>query len=126
MIRFLGQCLANPADLERLKRAIDKIEKCSHAVAQGMNLADLIGDPANQNALKKVFGEHFSEGIQLLVRTALHDFTSLSFTVHMGIEGERKLGFLHKSAAAWKTFEMVLQVQHQADESGPGILLLNP
>jgi hypothetical protein len=125
MIRFLAQCLAEPSELPRLKRVIEKIERCSGAVAQGVNLADLIGDPANQNALRKTFGEHYSHGLQLLVKTALHDFTSQSFTVQMGIEGERKLGFLHKSAAGWKAFDIVLQIQHQIEGSDPTIVLLN-
>jgi hypothetical protein len=126
MIRFLAQCLVDPAELPRLKQVIGKIEKCSQAVGQGLNLADLISDSANHASLRTAFGDQYEQGLQLLVRTALHSHSSLSFAVHSGIEGERKLGFIHKSAAGWRAFDIVLQIQHLAEGGESGILLVNP
>jgi len=126
-LRFLDHCLTDSAGLTQLRQALDRIEKCRTAVSKKMNLADVLCDPNNQQALATVFGEgEFDVGIQLCLRFGLEGHQAVNFTLTQGIEGRKKIDFIHRTVGGWQQFDAVIAFCLPESEGHHSMVVVNP
>lgn len=121
----LDRCIGDLADLRSLIGGLQKIEKCCTGVAKGHNLADILSDAANRDAiLSSLECADLGVAVQILTKVALADYSTRSVTLRKDISGRKKLDFCYRTLGAWNQFDAVLAVQWPDSEQLP--LLLNP
>lgn len=126
-LKLFDSLLGGRAELRRMQEWLKRVDRCCQAVDQGINLADLLQDPANRKSLESLFGvSNLSIGLQTLVRVALAQHAMKSFTTSFPIEGARKLEFLHRAIGGWRQFDLVFSLQSGGDGEPDGLRLMNP
>ena len=111
-LRFLDPILRSPSDLVRLRAVVDKAEKIVTAVGKGMNLGDILGDPANVDSLGRAVGADFlEEALTLITRLALDNYRVRTITVRRAIDGQKKFEFIHRATSGWKQFHATLMIR---------------
>jgi hypothetical protein len=110
-LRFLDSILKTNENLNQLQNILVKIERCCSAVKANVNLADVIEDRKNFESLSFLFGKdsvHY--GIQLILKLALENYLSKSFSIERSIEKKSQFDALAKAMSSSKEIELVISM----------------
>jgi hypothetical protein len=127
--RILAQNITDRKSLAELRVVLDKIEKCCVATDNSLNLADIVEDRNNKDALIRTFGgEGFDVGIQTVLRLSLQDYATRSFVLNAEISGKIKINYLYNMMKNYKFFDIVMTLMFPSSNSlpAPVIKLINP
>lgn len=111
-LRFLDPIVRSASDLSRLRTFAEKTERILAAVNKGLNLGDILGDPANVDSLARIVDpENIEQALTLVTRLALENYRVRTITVRKPIDGNRKFEFIHRATSGWKQFHCTLLIR---------------
>ncbi|MBY0472458.1 hypothetical protein K2X30_14935 [bacterium] len=122
-LRKLDQFLGNRGDLTRVRKFLEKIEKCCGALEQKNNLGDILADPSNYKALLAGVEDELEYAIPMAARLCHEGYTVKSFLVETAITGAKRFDFIYRAVAGWSQFDGCVVFQFEVgEERAPAVI----